>query len=158
MSRYYLHLRDFNGALIEDEEGSELASLAVAKEQAVLDMHELVADAIMQGKEPEFEAIVVGDEHGTHLAAVPLLAALPAAIVGLLKHPDKVVPANRFEEYRRHADECRSRAENTADPDDKMSWLKLADAWLQMLSPTHSPSADFPGWPQSSDEDSKASH
>jgi hypothetical protein len=39
-----------------------------------------------------------------------------------------------------------------------MSWLKLADAWLQMLPATQSPSGDLPGWPKVSDEDSKASH
>jgi hypothetical protein len=39
-----------------------------------------------------------------------------------------------------------------------MSWLKLADAWLQMLPPTHSPSRGVPGWPRASDEDSNASH
>jgi hypothetical protein len=43
-------------------------------------------------------------------------------------------------------------------PDDKMSWLKLADAWLQMLPPTHSPSGGLADWPRASDEDSKASH
>jgi hypothetical protein len=78
--------------------------------------------------------------------------------MGLLKHPEKVVAANKLEEYRRYADECRRKAENTTDPDDKMSWLKLADAWLQMLPATHSPRADLTGWPQPSDEDSKASH
>jgi hypothetical protein len=48
--------------------------------------------------------------------------------------------------------------ENADDPNDKM-WLKLADAWLQML-PKNGPSAstDIPGWPKATDEDSKASH
>jgi uncharacterized protein DUF6894 len=153
-----LHLRDFKGGVVEDEDGSELASLAIAKEHAMLAMHELVGEAIKRGDELEIEAIIVADEHGTHLAAVPLVAALPAAIVGLLKNPEKVVPTNKFEEYRRNADNCRSKAENTADPDDKMSWLKLADAWLQMLPATHSASADLAGWPKASDEHSKASH
>jgi hypothetical protein len=158
MSRYYLHLRDFKGALVEDQDGSELASLAIAKEHAMLSMHELIGDAIKQGEQLEIEAIVVADERGTHLAAVPVLAALPAAIVALLKHPEKVVPAGKFEEYRRNADDCRRKAEDTDDADDKTSWLKLADAWLQMLPPTHSASADLPGWPKASDKDSKASH
>ncbi|HEV7877030.1 DUF6894 family protein [Bradyrhizobium sp.] len=154
MSRYFLHLRDFKGELIEDEEGSDLPSLSVAKEHAMLAMHDLVAEAIRRGDEPSFEAIVVADERGTHVAAVPLLAA----IVGLLKHPEKVVRAGRFEEYRRNADQCRGKAENTAEREDKISWLKLADAWLQMLPPTHSPSGDLAGWPRLSDTDSKASH
>ena len=49
-------------------------------------------------------------------------------------------------------------AENSDDADDKEGWLKLADAWLQML-PKHLPAgADIPGWPKATDEDSKASH
>jgi hypothetical protein len=128
MSRYYFHLRDFEGDVLEDEEGSELPSLAIAKQHAMLAMHDLVGDAIKQGVELQFEAIVITDERGTHLAAVPLLAALPSTIVGLLKHPEKVLPPNKIEEYRRQADECRGKAENAADPDDKMSWLKLAEA------------------------------
>jgi hypothetical protein len=158
MGRYFLHLRNFKGEVVADEEGSDLPSLAVAKEHAVLAMHELLGDAIKRGDDPQFEAIVVADEGGTHLAAVPLVAALPSRIVGLLKHPEKLVPAIRFEEYRRNADECRGKAETATDRDDKMSWLKLADAWLQMLPPAHAPSADLAGWPKISDEDSKASH
>jgi hypothetical protein len=79
--------------------------------------------------------------------------------VGLLKFPEKLVPAIRFAEYRRYADECRGKAESTADLDDKTSWLKLADAWLQMLPVSHLPGGvDLAGWPKVSDEDSKASH
>ena len=158
MSRYYLHLRDLKGGLVVDEDGSDLASLAIAKEHAMLAMHELIGEAIKRGDQLEIEAIIVADEHGTHLAAVPILAALPAAIVGLLKHPEKVVPANKFEEYRRNADDCRRKAEDTDDADDKMSWLNLADAWLQMLPPMHSAGTDLAGWPKQSDADSKASH
>ena len=98
-------------------------------------MHEIIGEAIKRGDQLEIEAIIVADEHGTHLAAVPVLAALPAAIVGLLKHPEKVVPTNKFEEYRRNPDDCRRKAEDTDDTDDKTSWLKLADAWLQILPP-----------------------
>ena len=158
MARYYLHLRNFEGDVLKDEEGSEFPSLAAARIEAIFVMQDFVAAAIKEGDEPPYEAIVLADEHGTHLAAVPLIAALPSTIVGLFKHPEKVIPADRFEEYRRHADECRGKAENTVDPDDKMSWLKLADAWLQMLPPTHSPSGGLAGWPRASDEDSNASH
>ena len=45
-------------------------------------------------------------------------------------------------------------AENAVNPDDKQSWLKLADSWLQMLPKQAEPE----NWPQPSDEDSKASH
>ena len=33
MARYYLHLRDFKGDLLVDEEGAELPSLAAAREE-----------------------------------------------------------------------------------------------------------------------------
>jgi len=155
MTRYYLHMRDFKGEVLKDEEGSELPNLSAARAEAVLAMQDFVADAIRRGREPLFEAIVIADGHGTHLAAVPLIGALPSIIVGLFKHPDKIIPPDRFEEYRRYADQCRGKAESANDPDDKMSWLKLADAWLQMLPVAHPTS---PGWPKASDEDSKASH
>ena len=158
MTRYYFHLRGFKGDVVEDEEGSDLPNLAAAKEHAMIAMHELVGDAIKQGVQVPCEAIVVANERGIQLAAVPLLAALPSTIVGLLKHPEKILPTNKIEEYRRNADECRGKAEDTSDPDDKMSWLKLANAWLQMLPRTHSASADLSGWPKPSDGDSKGSH
>src|SRR3954469_22710250 len=103
MARYYFHLRYFKGHVVEDDEGSECPNLAAAKAHALRDMHDLIGDAIKQGDEPRSEAIVIADEHGTHVAAVPLVAALPSAIVGLLKHPEKVIPADRFEEYRWNA-------------------------------------------------------
>ena len=86
MARYYLHLRNFEGDVLKDEEGSEFPSLAAARKEAIFVMQDFVAAAIRQGDEPPFEAIVLADEHGTHLAAVPLIAALPTTIVGLFKH------------------------------------------------------------------------
>jgi hypothetical protein len=159
VSHYYLHLRDFKGdVIVQDEEGSDFPSAAAAKQHAMRAMHELVSDAIKRGYELQIEAIIVADARGTHVAAVPLLAALPLTIVNLLKNPTKVVPTNRFEEYRQNADDCRGKAANATDPDDKMSWLKLADAWLQMLPPPELASPGVAGWPKPSDEDSKASH
>jgi hypothetical protein len=159
MSRYYLHLRDYSGRLGQDEEGFEFPSLAAARDHALTDLQEVLAEAIKHGEEVDIEAIVVADERGRHLASVPVVAALPTVIVNSLKDSAKVVPLSRLEEYRRNADGCRSMAENADDLDDKMSWLKLADAWLQML-PKHEPStsADPSGWPKPSVEDSKASH
>ena len=49
MTRYYFHLRDYTGAVLEDEEGSDLPSLAAAKEHALTGMQELVGDAIKTG-------------------------------------------------------------------------------------------------------------
>ena len=158
MSRYYFHLVDFSGSVIEDEEGADLPSLAAAKEHALSALQELVAEAINRRGEAEVETVIVADERGTQLAAVPLLLALPSTVVDLLKHPEKIVPKNRLEEYRRNADECRAKAESATDPDDKTSWLKLADGWLRMLPRSHAAAAEVAGWPEASDEHSKASH
>jgi hypothetical protein len=157
MNRYYLHLQNFKGDLLEDEDGADFPSIAAAKKQAITAMHEIVGSTIKRGGELQLEAIVVADAHGAQVAAVPFAAALPSAIVVLLKNPTKVIPPNRFEEYRRNADDCRSKAADATDEDDKWSWLKLADAWLQML-PAPQSGADFTGWPKSSADDSKASH
>ena len=116
MARYHLHLRDFKGELLADEEGAEFSSLAAAREEATQAMREFMADAIRRGGEPPFEAIVIADESGTHLAAVPLVAGLPSTVVGLLKHPEKVIQPDRFEELRRQADECRRKAREHGQP------------------------------------------
>jgi hypothetical protein len=61
---------------------------------------------------------------------------------------------NADEEYRRQAADCRRMAENAISADDKQAWLRLADAWLQMLPKQPEPQ----NWQKSCDEDSKASH
>jgi hypothetical protein len=159
MSRYYFHMREFSGDLIEDEEGSEFLTLAAARDRALTSMREILGDSIRHGHDVNIEAIVVVDERGDQAASVPVAAVLPQVMVKALKNPVEVVPMDRLLEYRRNADGCRAMAENAADADDKVSWLKLADAWLQML-PKHGPAtnADMPGWPKPTDEDSQASH
>lgn len=158
MTRYFFHLRTFNGDLIQDEDGSELGSLSAAKKYALGAMHELVGEAVRRGDQLEFEALVLADERGIQVAVVPLIAALPTAIVDLIKRPEKILPSNKLEEYRRNADDCRAKAENTANADDKNSWLRLADAWLRMLPATHSAGPEPVGWPKPAEGDSKVSH
>lgn len=158
MARYYLHMRDFKGGVMADDEGSELSSLAAARAEAVLAMQDFLGEAIKRGVDPPFEAIIIADEHGTQLAAVPVVGALPTLMLGLFKHPEKIIPPDRAEEYRQYADGCRSKAEEADEPSDKVAWLRLADAWLQMLPGKHSPADAAPGWPAATDEDSKASH
>lgn len=158
MARYFFHLLDFTGERLPDEEGAEFSSLSEAKEHALGAMGELVAEAIKRRAEAEVDTILIADERGTQLAAVPVVAALPLAVVGLLKSPEKIVPKNRLEEYRLSADMCRRKAENAIDADDRESWLKLAHAWLQMLPGAAAPPADAAGWPEQSEEHSKASH
>jgi hypothetical protein len=155
--RFYFHLTDFDGTVVKDEEGTELPTLAAARDYALQAARELLGEIIRHGEEAPFETVVVARSDGKELAAVPVVAALPAPIVHTLKHPETPLSPNRSEEYRRYADGCRTMAENASDPDDKTSWLKLADAWLQML-PRQASANRMPGWPKTSDEDSKASH
>ena len=152
MSRYYLHVRDFRGDLLKDEEGADFPSVTAARDEAMSVMREIVGTAVKNAEGLNLEAVIVADDRGTHVASVPVLAALPVTIVDLLKQPSKAIPVNRFEEYRHNSNGCRRMAENSDNPDDKMSWLKLADAWLQML-PRHelATSPDLPGWPDASD-------
>jgi hypothetical protein len=118
----------------------------------------VIAEAIKHGHGLDTEAVVVADEHGNHVASVPLAAVLPEVVLKALKNPVEVIPIDRLAGYRRNADECRAMAENADDPDDKAGWLKLADAWLHMLPKHPTAGPDIPGWPKSTVEDSKASH
>jgi hypothetical protein len=75
-----------------------------------------------------------------------------------------------LEEYRRNALECQRMADNARNPTDKASWLRLAASWLGMIkNAPERPYANEPEqrsgeasepstWPESSDEDSQASH
>jgi hypothetical protein len=152
-------LRDFQGRLVEDEEGSEFPNSSAARSYAVEAMKEILAEAITHEAETSVEAAIVADEHGNHIAAVPVIAGVPDVLLSALTCPGAASPASRLQEYRRNADGCRRMAENTSDSDDKLSWLKLADAWLHML-PKHEPasSPSPPGWPEITEADSKASH
>lgn len=51
MARYFLHLRGFDGDLMEDEEGTDFPTFAAAREYAIAAMGDLVAEAIKDGRE-----------------------------------------------------------------------------------------------------------
>lgn len=158
MSRFFLHLRFFDGYLHDDVEGSEHSSLIEAKREAELTMIEFVAEAIKRGDDVPCKVIVIADETGAPIVGVPFMAALPPKIVALIRAPEVVIPQDRLTEYRQFADDCRAKAEGTDNIEDKMSWLRLANAWLLMLPPDRSQSPDLSGWPGASNADSKASH
>ena len=75
MSRYFFHIKD-GAELIQDPEGSELATMADARCQAMKSARELWADAIKSGKPLGADAVVIADEHGG-LTFVPMAEALP---------------------------------------------------------------------------------
>ena len=84
MGRYYFYLKRADD-LIEDEEGSELPDLKTARDQASASLREQLGAAIRAGTENGIEAIVVMDEQQCRLAEVPAVAALPSALLQLLK-------------------------------------------------------------------------
>jgi hypothetical protein len=96
----------------------------------------------------------LGSQSPPCLTASPMLAALPRKVIEPLTWASDTDRMTKAEEYRQYAEECRRMAENAMSPDDKTAWLKLADAWLQML-----PRNDQQlGWPKTSDDDLTASH
>jgi hypothetical protein len=75
MARYFFHIRD-GTELIQDPEGSELATMEDARSQALKSAGELWADAIKSGRSLGADAVVIADEHGD-LTFVPMAEALP---------------------------------------------------------------------------------
>jgi hypothetical protein len=75
MTRYYFDLKD-GADLIQDLEGSDLASAEDARSRALKSARELWADAIKPGRPLGADAVVIADEHGG-LTFVPMAEALP---------------------------------------------------------------------------------
>jgi hypothetical protein len=76
MARFYFHIQD-GADLIEDEEGVELLSADHAREVAVQSAREICSEAIKTGKELKADALVITDEAGKQLTAVPIMEVLP---------------------------------------------------------------------------------
>ena len=76
MRRYYLHIRNADDVLL-DEEGTDLPDLNAARELALASARDLLGDAIKAGKGVVPESIVVADADGQELMSVPLEHALP---------------------------------------------------------------------------------
>jgi hypothetical protein len=75
MARYYFHIKD-GVDLIQDPEGSELATAEEARTQALKSARELWADAIKSGSPLGADAVVIADEQGGY-TFVPMAEALP---------------------------------------------------------------------------------
>lgn len=50
MPRYFFHIRDEEGHLVEDLEGQEFADLAQAEENAMASAKEILAEGLLSGK------------------------------------------------------------------------------------------------------------
>jgi hypothetical protein len=77
--RFFLHIED-GAARIEDEEGSDLPSLAAAREEAVAAARQLWAAAILEGRDLSAKSFVLADSEGCILATVPFVDALPTSL------------------------------------------------------------------------------
>jgi hypothetical protein len=76
MPRYYLHIRNADGMLL-DEEGIDLPDLDAARELALAFVRDLLGDGIKAGKGIVPESIMIADADGQELVIVPLEHALP---------------------------------------------------------------------------------
>ena len=74
--RFYLHIKD-GADLIRDEEGVDLPTAADARDQALHAARELVADAVMSGRDLDADAFLIADQNGKQLTYLPLTDALP---------------------------------------------------------------------------------
>jgi hypothetical protein len=74
--RFYLHIKD-GANLIRDEEGVDLPTAADARAQALHAARELVADAVMSGRDLDADAFLIADQSGKQLTYLPLTDALP---------------------------------------------------------------------------------
>jgi hypothetical protein len=152
MSRYYFHLR-YGGDLREDDEGVELRDLSVAREEALNGLRALLGEALRFGRDMKVEALIIADEDGRQLAAIPITAALPPNIIERILQKAANVETARLEECRQQSAECYAMADKASNYEDKREWLKLAEAWLHML-----PREVTAGWPKPGNQDSQASH
>ena len=75
MARYFFHIKD-GAELIQDPEGSELATKKDARSQALKSARDVWADAIKSGRSLGADAVVIADEWGG-LTFVPMAEALP---------------------------------------------------------------------------------
>ena len=76
MARFYFHLQ-VGRNLVEDADGTELADVEAARQEAMLAARDLLSDAIRAGRPKVPQAFVIADEAGRKLDVVPLAAVLP---------------------------------------------------------------------------------
>lgn len=75
MPRYYFHLHE-DGSVIDDEEGTELVDDAAARFVAVRAARDVLAGAVMRGRLPLTDVVVVTDHIGQTVFSLTLGAAV----------------------------------------------------------------------------------
>ena len=76
--RYFYNIKSGNGT-VSDEEGSEHADLQSAKAEAIVAARELMADAILRGKDLSSYTMEIVDEEAQVLVRMPFSVAVQQA-------------------------------------------------------------------------------
>ena len=79
MMRYFLHIEDGSERIV-DEEGSDLADLAAAREEALASARQLWAEAMIEQRDLSHRRFLVMDGAGACLLIVPFSDALPIGL------------------------------------------------------------------------------
>ncbi len=79
MPRYYLHLRERDG-MIADQDGIDFPDLQAAMADAKQSIREMVAERIASAEELDIRSIQICDETGRDVGTVTLAAAISATI------------------------------------------------------------------------------
>ncbi len=76
MPRFYFHLRR-GDSVDNDDDGTECADAAAARQEAIATARELLANAIKSGRNDTFDSIIVADDCGQELTTVAFSEVLP---------------------------------------------------------------------------------
>jgi hypothetical protein len=79
MARYFLHLVDGDDVIC-DPEGSDLPSIAAAREQALLSAREILAEAIKSGAQRVPRFVVAVSEGGNEVAVIDVRAVVSSVL------------------------------------------------------------------------------
>ncbi len=78
MPRYFFHVREIV-TLVEDEEGTECADGAAAREEAIRAARDVMAEHVRKGLDVSCWSFEINDEQGRPVMTVPFSAALRTA-------------------------------------------------------------------------------
>ena len=76
MPLYYMHIKDHDGGVTADPEGSDLPDLDAARQEVVLAARQIMSWGVLEGKPPDGNAFVITDEGGSVLLEFPFKDAL----------------------------------------------------------------------------------
>ena len=75
MPRYYFHIQDGTGRIVDDE-GSEHADLDAARDEAVESARELMSQAALVGRDANHRVFHIAAENGMTLLELPFRDAI----------------------------------------------------------------------------------